>query len=163
MLISTTLHRSSSTWNRELILPDVNVLVYAHREDAANHVAYRRWLEDVVNGDESFGISELVLSGFVRVVTHAKVFNKPSPLADALAFAAQLREPPNSVRVAPGPRHWDLFRRLCTDIGAKGNLVPDAYLAAMAIESGSEWITTDRDFSRFSGLRWRHPLEQKRR
>jgi hypothetical protein len=142
-----------------LILPDVNVLVYAHREDVADHAAYRSWFEGVINGDEAYGISELVLSGFVRVVTHAKVFNKPSPLADALAFADQLREPTNSVRVEPGMRHWDLFRRLCVEIGAKGNLIPDAYLAAMAIESGCEWITTDRDFSRFSGLRWRHPLE----
>ena len=81
-----------------------------------------------------------------------------SPLADAFAFTDQLREPQNSVRVEPGARHWDLFRRLCVEIGAKGNLVPDAYLAAMAIESGCEWITTDRDFSRFTGLRWRHPL-----
>ena len=142
-----------------MILPDVNVLVYAHREDAANHTSYRTWLESVVNGDEAYGISEHVLSGFVRVVTHPKVFNKPSPLADALAFADQLRESPNSVRVEPGARHWDLFRRLCMEIGARGNLIPDAYLAAMAIESGCEWITTDRDFSRFSGLRWRHPLE----
>jgi toxin-antitoxin system PIN domain toxin len=141
-----------------LILPDVNVLVYAHREDLADHAAYRAWLESVVNGDEAYGISELVLIGFVRVVTHARVFNKPSPLAAALAFAEQLREAPNSVRVEPGVRHWELFRRLCVEIGAKGNLIPDAYLAAMAIESGCEWITTDRDFSRFSGLRWRHPL-----
>jgi hypothetical protein len=142
-----------------LILPDVNVLVYAHREDVPDHAAYRTWFEGVINGDEAYGISELVLSGFVRVVTHAKVFNKPSPLADALAFADQLREPPTSVRVEPGSRHWDIFRRLCLEFGAKGNLVPDAYLAAMAIESGCEWITTDRDFSRFRGLRSRHPLE----
>lgn len=141
-----------------MILPDINVLVYAHREDVADHIAYRTWLESVVNGDEAYGISELVLSGFVRVVTHPKVFNKPSPLTDALAFAGQLLEPPNSVRVEPGTRHWSLFRGLCVEIGAKGNLVPDAYLAAMAIESGCEWITTDRDFSRFSSLRWRHPL-----
>ena len=141
-----------------MILPDVNVLVYAHREDAADHRAYRTWLERVINGHEAFGVSELVLSGFVRVVTHAKVFNRPSPLAEALAFAEQLRAPPNSVRVEPGLRHWDIFCRLCVDIGAKGNLVPDAYLAALAIESGCEWITTDRDYSRFSALRWRHPL-----
>jgi len=142
-----------------LILPDVNVLVYAHREDVADHAAYRAWLEGVVNGDEAYGISELVLSGFVRVVTHTKVFNKPSPLADALVFADQLLTAPNSVRVEPGTRHWDLFRGLCVEIDAKGNLVPDAYFAAMAIESGCEWITTDRDFSRFNGLRWRHPLK----
>jgi toxin-antitoxin system PIN domain toxin len=142
-----------------MVLPDVNVLVYAHREDTANHGAIQAWLEGVVNGDEAYAISDLVLSGFVRVVTHPKVFKRPSSVAEALAFAEQLREQPNCVRVEPGPRHWDLFRRLCVEAGVKGNLVPDAYLAAIAIESGCEWISTDRDFSRFNGLRWRHPLK----
>lgn len=134
------------------------MLVYAHRPDAAGHAAYRGWLEQVVNGDEAYGISELVLSGFVRVVTHPKVFRTPSRLADALAFAEQVRTQPNCVRVAPGGRHWELFGRLCRECGARGNHVPDAYLAALAIESGCEWITTDRDYGRFNGLRWRHPL-----
>ncbi len=138
-------------------LPDVNVLVYAHREDSPNHAACLGWLESTINGDESFGLSELVLSGFVRVVTHPKVFAKPSPLATALEFAEQLRSRPNGVPVSPGRRHWDIFCALCRDASAKGNLVADAYLAAMAIEAGCEWITTDRDFSRFKGLRWRHP------
>jgi hypothetical protein len=62
------------------------------------------------------------------------------------------------VTLAPGERHWDIFQRLCREVNAKGNLIPDAYLAALAIESGSEWITTDRDYARFPGLRWRHPL-----
>lgn len=141
-----------------MVLPDVNVLVYAHREDAPHHADCREWLESVVNGHESYGLSELVLSGFLRVVTHPKVFIRPSPLADALAFADQLRGRPNSVPVAPGRRHWEIFRALCVEAGVKGNLVPDAYLAAMAIEAGCEWVTTDRDFSRFKGLRWRHPL-----
>jgi toxin-antitoxin system PIN domain toxin len=140
-----------------LVLPDVNVLVYAHREDTPQHAACRGWLENVINGDESYGLSELVLSGFIRVATHPKVFTKPSTLADTLAFSEQLRDRPNRVPVAPGPRHWDIFCGLCAEAGAKGNLVPDAYLAALAIESGCEWITTDRDFSRFKGLRWRHP------
>jgi toxin-antitoxin system PIN domain toxin len=135
----------------------VNVLVYAHREDAVHHAACREWLEGIVNGNESFGLSELVLSGFVRVTTHPKVFTKPSSIADALEFTEQLRSQPNCVPIAPGRRHWDIFRTLCIAAGAKGNLVPDAYLAAMAIESGCEWITTDRDFSRFKSLRWRHP------
>ena len=78
---------------------------------------------------------------------------------DALAFAEQLRSRPNRIPVAPGLRHWEIFCSLCAEAGVKGNLVPDAYLAAMAIESGCEWITTDRDFSRFKGLRWRHPLQ----
>ncbi len=142
-----------------MVLPDVNVLVYAHREDTADHAGYRNWVENVINGDESYGLSELVLSGFVRVATHPKVFIKPSTLADALAFTEQLRSRSNCVRVAPGLRHWGIFRALCAAAGARGNLVPDAYLAALAIESGCEWITTDRDFSRFKGLRWRHPLQ----
>jgi toxin-antitoxin system PIN domain toxin len=141
------------------MLPDVNVLVYAHREDAGGHIALRAWVERMINGDEAYGISDLVLSGFVRIVTHPKVFKRPSRAADAFAFAGQLRDQPNCIRIEPGLRHWDIFTRLCTESGAKGNLVPDAYFAAMAIESGSEWITTDRDYSRFKGLRWRHPLE----
>jgi uncharacterized protein len=141
-----------------MILTDVNVLVYAHRSDAPGHDAYRRWLEEVINGDLAYGVSDLVLSGFLRIVTHPRVFAAPSDLAAALAFANEVRGQPNAVPIAPGPRHWEIFRRLCEATGAKGNLVADAYLAALAIESGSEWITTDRDFSRFPGLRWRHPL-----
>ncbi len=141
-----------------MVLPDVNVLVYAHREDSPHHAGCRKWVEAVVNGNESYGLSELVLSGFVRVVTHPKVFTRPSPLADALEFTEQLRGGPNCIPVAPGRRHWEIFRALCVEAGARGNLVPDAYLAAMAIEAGCEWVTTDHDFSRFKGLRWRHPL-----
>lgn len=141
-----------------MLLPDVNVLVYAHREDAPHHAACLRWLEQVINGSEAFGMSDLVLSGFLRVVTHPKVFARPSPLAYALEFCAQLRQRPQCVGVMPGPRHWAIFNALCGDAGTKGNLVADAYLAAMAIESGCEWVTTDRDYSRFEGLRWRHPL-----
>jgi len=142
-----------------VVLPDVNVLVYSHREDTATHKGYRDWLERLVNGDAAYGMSDLVLSGFIRVVTHPKVFKHPSKVSDALAFAAQLRDQSNCVRVEPGPRHWEVFRRLCLESGVKGNLVPDAYLAAVAIECGCEWVSTDRDFARFKGLRWRHPLE----
>ncbi|TAK75093.1 MAG: PIN domain-containing protein, partial [Dehalococcoidia bacterium] len=74
------------------------------------------------------------------------------------AFANTLRSSPGVVIVGAGDRHWDIFERLCLEAGARGNLVTDAYLAALAIESGSELITTDRDFARFPGLRWRHPL-----
>jgi toxin-antitoxin system PIN domain toxin len=142
-----------------VIVPDVNVLVYAHREDAPDHQAYRGWLETVLLGDEPLGLSDLVLSGFLRVVTHPRVFKKPSPLDAALEFATQLRDSPTCVAVQPGLRHWEIFTRLCRQARVRGNLVADAFLAAMAIESGGEWITTDRDYSRFPGLRSRHPLE----
>ena len=141
-----------------MLLCDVNILVYAHREDATDHPAYRAWLEQLINGDAAYAVSDLVLSGFIRVVTHPKVFRKPSALIDALEFATQLRGQPQAVPVQPGPRHWELFRRLCTTVGAKGNVVPDAYLAALSIESGCEWVSTDRDFSRFPDLRWRLPF-----
>jgi uncharacterized protein len=99
-----------------------------------------------------------VLSGFLRIVTHPRVFALPTPIDDAIEFVTALREQPNCLPVEPGARHWDVFVTLCRDGQAKGNLVADAYLAALAIESGSEWITTDRDYARFPGLRWRHPL-----
>jgi toxin-antitoxin system PIN domain toxin len=141
-----------------VILPDVNVLVYAFVAESPDHPRYAEWLRHAATGREAFGLSELVLSGFVRIVTNPRVLKVPAPPRDALAFVGTLRTRPNVVLVNPGARHWDIFERLCVEVGAKGNLVADAYLAALAIESGSEWITTDRDFSRFPGLRWRHPL-----
>ena len=110
-----------------------------------------------MQSDQAYGISDLVLAGFLRVVTHPRVFKTPTPLNQALTFARQLRDRPNCVVVEPGPRHWDIFTRLCQAAGARGNLVPDAWLAALAIESGCEWMTTDRDYARFQGLRWRTP------
>jgi toxin-antitoxin system PIN domain toxin len=95
----------------------------------------------------------------MRVVTHPRVFRTPTPLDTALAFVAELRAQPNRVLVQPGARHWGIFERLCRESRARGNLVADAYLAALAIESGCEWVTTDRDYSRFAGLRWRHPFD----
>ncbi len=141
-----------------MLLIDVNVLIYAHREDAADHARYRSWLEGVVNSDQAFGLSELVLSGFLRIVTHQKIFNPPTPMETALRFAEELRDRPNCVLLAPGPRHWPIFAQLCRKARVKGSLVTDAYFAALAIESGSDWISTDGDYARFPGLRWRHPL-----
>lgn len=141
-----------------MLLCDVNVLVYAHREDAANHAAYLRWLEDLINSDANFAVSELVLSGFLRIVTHPKIFNPPSSLEDALDFITTIRQQPNCTVVTPGARHWSIFQSLCETANTKGNLIPDAYHAALAIESGCEWITTDRGFSRYPGLRWRTPF-----
>lgn len=133
--------------------------MYAHREDADRHDEYRAWFEGVLAGDQQYGVAELVLSGFLRVVTHPKVFRKPTPLPQALAFCETLRTQPNATLLAPGPRHWQIFTRLCEHARARGNLVHDAYLAALAIETGSEWITTDGDYRRFPGLRLRHPLD----
>jgi toxin-antitoxin system PIN domain toxin len=138
---------------------DVNVLVYAHRPEAPDHDRYRAWLDEARSADEPLGVSPLVLSGFLRVVTHPRVFQEPTPLAVALAATEALRAGPNALAVEPGPRHWEIFTDLCRRADARGNLVPDAYLAALAIEHGGVWYSADRGFARFAGLRWRHPLD----
>jgi hypothetical protein len=144
-----------------MILPDVNVLVYAHREDAVDHTRYRQWLEEIIQSGQPYGISDHVLSGFLRVVTHPRVFTSPSPISSALDFVRQVREQPDCRVIVPGSRHWQIFTGLCQSLSAAGNLVPDVWFAALAIESGCEWITTDRDYESFPGLRWRHPLTGK--
>lgn len=143
-----------------MILADVNVLVYAHRKDSRDHERYHEWLVKALAAPEPFGVNDHILSDVLRVLTHPKVFDPPSPLEDALAFVLEVRGAPSSVPVRPGARHWTLFEELCRTCNARGNLIPDAYFAALAIESGSRWNTTDRDYARFPGLEWRHPLEE---
>ena len=137
-------------------LPDVNVLIYAHREDAPEHHRYAAWLRALGEADEPFAVAEIVLASFLRIVTNHKIFEPPTPMETAIAFCQRLVEWPRAVLVMPTRRHWDLFVSLCANI--QGPLVAEAYLAALAIEHGCELITTDSDFARFKDLRWRHPL-----
>ena len=141
-----------------MILPDVNVLIYAFRSDGERHADYKSWLEDLVNGSAVYAVSPQVLASVVRVTTHRGVFARPSALADALQFCAALLEQPNATLVTPGPRHWTIFEALCRKARVAGNLVQDAWLAALAIESGCEWVTTDTDYAKFPDLRWRRPF-----
>jgi uncharacterized protein len=142
-----------------VILVDVNVLVHAFRRDSPDHRRYADWLQALIDSDAPFGMADLVLSGFLRIVTHPAIFDPPSTVEHAIRFADQIHCHPRCVKIAPGPRHWDIFTTLCRQTAATGNLVPDTYLAALAIESGCEWITADRGFSRFPGLRWRRPFD----
>ncbi len=141
-----------------MILPDVNVLLYALRDDSVDHARYRGWLDGVVNGDEAYGMSPQVLASVVRIATHRRIYAAPSRLEAALAFARVLLEQPTCSVVQPAARHFSIFEDLCRRAAATGNLVQDAWLAALAVESGCEWITTDGDFARFPGLRWRRPF-----
>jgi len=133
------------------------VVVAAHRADATNHASIRSWLERLIHGQATFGVPSIVLSGFLRIVTHPRIFTEPATLHQALAFTEVIRSRASFVEVSPGPRHWSIFSSLCEAADARGNRVPDAYLAALAIESGSEWVTLDRGFARFPDLRWRLP------
>lgn len=141
-----------------MILPDVNVLLYAFRRDSSEHLRYRTWLDGVVNGEAAYGMSAQVLSSVVRIATHPRVFARPDRLDGVLAFATILLEQPHCQMIQPGDRHWRIFADLCRKASVSGNLVPDAWFAALAIESGCEWITADRDYARFEGLRWRTPF-----
>lgn len=105
-------------------------------------------------------MSDPVLSGFTRVVTHPRVFRDPTPVEEALRFCAALRATGNASALVPAERHWSIFADLCRQTEARGNDVPDAYLAALAIEQGATWWSADRGFARFPGLSWRHPLDE---
>ncbi|MEB3065248.1 type II toxin-antitoxin system VapC family toxin [[Mycobacterium] zoologicum] len=138
---------------------DVNVLVYAHRWDLPEHDDYRGLLERLANDDEPLGLPDLVLSGFVRVMTNRRVFAEPANLADTTAAVDELLAARSTMRLRAGERHWTSFRQLATEIDARGNDVADAYLAAYAVENNATWLSADRGFARFDRLRWRHPLE----
>lgn len=141
-----------------MILPDVNVLIYAFRADCAAHARYKSWLEEVVNGPAAYGMSPQVLGSVARICTHPRIFTQPSAIDEVLEYCHALLAPPNATMIVPGQRHWPLFGKLCIEAKANGNLVQDAWNAALAIEAGCEWITTDRDYSRFTGLKWRNPF-----
>lgn len=139
---------------------DVNVVISACRADAPDHEEMRTWLETAVNDPEPVGVSDVILGATVRILTHPRVFSPATPLGQALAQTADLRAHPGVVTMAPGMRHWEIFEGLCRSAQVRGNLVTDAQQAALAVEHGATWISKDRDFARFPGLRWRHPLER---
>ena len=141
-----------------MILVDVNVLVYACRRDAQRHGEFKAWLSETLGGAEAVGIAPESLAAVIRITTHARIWKAPLTLEQALAFTTAVRSAPTVVPVLPGPNHWRLFETLCKESGVRGNLVSDAWIAALAIEQGCTLMTTDRDFARFRGLRSEHPL-----
>ncbi len=138
---------------------DVNVIVSAMREDASDHQAMKAWLEAAVADPEPVGISDAVLTGVARILTHRRIFDPPTPTDQAVEQLTALREADGVVRLVPGPRHWSIFGQLVAAAQARGNLLADAAHAAIAVEHGATLISKDGDFARFAGLRWRRPLE----
>ena len=138
-----------------MLMPDVNILIYAHRREDPDHEFYRKWVEDLANGSELFAISPFVASAFVRIVTHPAFRPYPTPLEQAMATINSLIALPSCVMPGPGEKHWALFQQLCKDSGACGKIVADAQHAAVALENGCTWVTRDGDFEKFrkSGLR----------
>ena len=140
-----------------MILPDVNVLIYAFRKGVPEHEISRAWLDRVVRGSKHFGISPLALAALVRITTNIRSYPVPSSLEDAIGFCDDLLGQPHCEIVEPGEQHWDIFKRLCIETDTRGPRVTDAWYAALAIEWGCEWITFDRDYARFPGLKCQVP------
>ncbi len=142
-----------------MLLLDVNVLLYAHKVDLPQHSSYAEWFQTTIADAQPFAVTSAILSSFIRIATHPKLFKPPSSLGQALAFAETLRAQPHCYVLEPGAAHWSIFTGICREVEVTGNLIPDAYLAAIAIEQGCELATADRDFARFPNLKWRHPLD----
>jgi len=142
-----------------MIIPDVNVWIGALRPDAEQHAQYRDWLTEAMNSPETVGVSDLILSGVLRIVTNSRAFREPTPLGVAIDALDEIRASTGIGKVRPGSRHWSIFTGLCRSVTATGKLVPDAYHAALAIESAATFITADRDFFSFPGLAVSRPFD----
>lgn len=141
-----------------MILPDVNILVYAFRRDGVRHAQYAHWLDELVNGADELALNDTVLSGFVRVVTNRRILAEPSAPAAALSFVATLRRAARARWTPAGHQTWEALGRLSADdAGLRGDKVPDAYLAAVALTHGCRLATADRGFARYPGLRFFDP------
>ncbi|RBP39585.1 hypothetical protein DES53_10912 [Roseimicrobium gellanilyticum] len=139
-------------------LPDVNPLIYAADKSSPLHAPARSWLHSLLNGQQPFGVSELVLQATVRILTNPRIYVTPFSLDKALAFVESVRGAPTARVLVPGRSHWGIFVNQMRAISARGNDVTDAYHAAVAIEHGCEFLTFDTGFARFPALKWRRPF-----
>ena len=141
-----------------MVLHDVSLVLSAGMPESPHHAVCRERLEGLLGSGDTFALSDLVLAAVVRIATNPRVWKKPASAARAFAFVGSLRDHPDAVSIAPGPRHFGLFQKLATAAGSRGPDTTDAYLAALALEHGCEWWTADAGFARFPGLRWRNVL-----
>jgi toxin-antitoxin system PIN domain toxin len=141
-----------------VIVLDANLLLYAYDSLSSQHARARAWVEQVFSGSEPVGLPWPTVAAFLRIMTHPRLPGERLTLNEAVAVVDRWLEQPNVRLLAPGEDHWRLFRQMIVEGQAPGALVSDAHLAALTIEYGGVLNTTDRDFARFPGLRWKNPL-----
>ena len=141
-----------------MILVDANLLLYAYNPGSPQHQQSREWLEQTLSGSELVRFAWLTLWAFIRIGSNPRVFDRPFTAAETEAIVSSWLSQPNAGLLEPGERHWQLLRKLLDEGQATGPLVMDAVIAAIALEHGATLCTTDRDFARFPGLKWRNPL-----
>ena len=143
-----------------MILPDVNLLVYAVNETSSFHSAATAWWNDVLSSTTIVGLCYPSILGFIRLVTNRRIFESPLTVVEATEYVKQWLAQPNTTIVVPTPRHWPLLDRLLLATGVGANLTTDAHIAALALEHGFAVYSNDNDFARFDGLRWVNPLQR---
>lgn len=141
-----------------MIVPDINLLVYAYNDGSPHHMAAKRWWEGLVNGTERVGVPWVVSTGFVRLMTHPRALTSPMAPADAIAYARNWFRYPHVIPINPSVEHLAHLQRNLDAARVGASLVTDAHIAALAMEYQAEVHSNDSDFSRFPGLRWRNPL-----
>ena len=141
-----------------MIVPDVNILLYAYDSQSRFHISARKWWEDQLNSSGRVGLAWQVIVAFIRIATNSRIFETPMAPSDAVSIVRTWLEQPCVEILGPGSGHAEILFRLITEVGAAGNLTSDAHLAALAIEHRAELASADRDFARFQGLRWVSPL-----
>jgi toxin-antitoxin system PIN domain toxin len=140
-----------------VFLLDVSIVLAAHRDDHPQHRPVRAWFDGMLAGDEPFAVPQMVWAAFLRLTTNPRIFDIPTPRAEAFAFVEATRAQPLHLPVAPGPRHLAILRRLCDEGDALGELVAAASIGAVAVEYACELVTLDRDFARFASVRRTRP------
>ena len=138
-------------------LLDVNVVLAAHRDDHPHFEVARGWLDELLLTGSPFSVIDMIAGAFLRIATNRRVFSVPTPVEDAFAYLRALRAQPGHALLGPGPSHLSLLQQLCEGLDVSGDLIPDAQLAAIAVEHACELVSFDRDFARFPALRWTRP------
>lgn len=142
-----------------MIIPDVNLLLYAVISGFPQHPRAHAWWQDALNGSARLGLTQPALFGFLRIATNARILTSPLPIPHAVGYIRDWLAQPNVDLLVPGTRHLAVTLRLLEDVGTAGNLTTDAQLAAYAIENNAEMYSNDTDFARFPGLKWVNPLQ----
>lgn len=142
-----------------MIIPDINLLVYAYNQRAIRHEPAKVWWEASLNGNTPVGLPWVSSAGFIRIMTHPRITAKPLSAHDAVDLVQSWLDQPAVIILQPGPKFAGLFLGYLEKLGTAGNLTTDAQLAALAVENQAELHSNDTDFSRFDGLRWRNPIE----
>ena len=145
----------------DVLIPDINILVYAYNSDAREHVRAREWWERTLTESRQVGIPWITALGFIRIATHRGILNSPMRIKDAVQTVRMWLDHPGVEVLTPGDHHAEILFGLLEHLGTAGNLTTDAHLAALAIEYQAELVSADADFARFPRLRWFNPLQLK--